>query len=400
MEGRIRDKALAALFMAALAGFCLWGLLAPDKAESATENRRLAQAPALSARALFSGRFMEDFESYASEQFPLRDAWTGLADVAGFAAGKGDNGRAYYGKEGRLFQMDSFDFRQLDRNIGHINAFFGEMSEKYPKVRLAALAAPSAWNVEGALLPDFAPVPDERAALERMRDGLAGGVVFIDPSESLAGAAAEGEEAYFRTDHHWTADGAYLAYRDWSEAMGRRAREKESFERAVASESFLGSTDSKARLPWTRPDRVAAYFDEAQTGAEVTVESGAPGKPGAPLGDGLRQEGRVYGLYDYGRLSGKDKYAFFLGGNYPVARVRTGAANGRTLLVLKDSFANCFAPFLCGDFEEVILVDLRYYNGGLERFFEEDGVDEALALYGAERLVNERNFYRMRMGAG
>ncbi|GHU48938.1 hypothetical protein FACS1894127_0770 [Clostridia bacterium] len=469
----MKDKFIIALFMAVLLVFMVWEIISPDRAVSEAENRKLAAVPEMSRAGLASGKLMSDFESYATDQFPIRDMWVKTKNIADIALGKTDNGRVYYGKGGNLFQIDDIDVNRLRKNIGYINDFYEQVKLQYPDVTMGVLPIPSSWNVEGSLLPAHAPVADEEGAMGLIRDGLSDGIDFCDPTKALKVAFENGEYVYYRTDHHWTSDGAYLGYREWAESMGLIPPDAEEFTVRTVSEDFLGTGDSKAGLPWTRPDVIKVYdrkgFDEVKmyvkgklpdvpAGDKAVGEGGETGNNGSVSGVGTGNNGNMSGaeagnngsmsgvgtgnnggvsgaeagnngsmsgaeantenisdegyvqsesldnvpegMFNESKLLTKDKYAYFLGGNDPVVRIDTDAGNGKTLLVVKDSFANCFVPFLTSHYEHIILLDLRYYKDGLETFFKKNGVESVLLLYGAVQLANDRNLFYLQMSKG
>jgi hypothetical protein len=384
----MKSKLTAFVFVAALFAIAVSGAFAPQKSVSAIENRELAPPPVFSAKAAVSGRFMEDLENYLLDRFPLRDAWVGLAGTADVAFGRTDNGRVYFGDDDWLFSTDAIDFKQLDANLNRIRDFVADVSREYPRVTFSALPAPASWNVAGDRLPAFAPADDESEAMRRIRAALDGFALVCDPTEALSEAYRAGTPVYYRTDHHWTARGAYVAYRAWAERYGLTASPASDFDISAVSEEFYGTNASKAGLPWTKPDRLEVFVRRGAPRVRMTVETGEAGDDALRVSDSL---------YDAAFLATRDKYAYFLGGNNPVVTIDTGAENGRTLLIVKDSFAHCFAPFLTAHFERVILADPRYLRNGFGRFFRENDITDVLFLYGATQLANDRNLFYLQL---
>jgi hypothetical protein len=373
----------AAILLAAVPGF----LLAPQKSVSVTENRELAAMPALTAESIFSGKFSDDLEGYLLDHFPLRDMWAGLGNAADAAFGKTDNGRVYFGEDGWLFSMDDIDAGQLDINLGYIRDFIADVSREYHGIAFSALLAPASWSVAGDMLPPLAPVEDEGRAMRMAGEALGGAAPVCDPTEALSGAFRSGEYVYYRTDHHWTSRGAYIAYRAWAEPYGLVPLDESDFDVHTVSETFYGTNASKAGLPWTAPDRMEVFMRKNAPPVRMTVESGKNG--GEP---------RVSAsLYDAGFLAERDMYAYFLGGNNPVVTIDTDGADAGTLLVVKDSFAHSFAPFLTAHFSRVILVDPRYYRDGFARFFRENDITDVLFLYSATQLASDRNLFYLQL---
>ena len=94
-------------------------------------------------------------------------------------------------------------------------------------------------------------------------------------------------------------------------------------------------------------------------------------------------------LYDYAALETKDKYAVYFGGNEPFLQIRTEIENGRKILVIKDSYANCFVPFMLGEFQEIDILDLRYTNQKLSGMIAEGGYTDILILYNASGFAED-----------
>ena len=94
-------------------------------------------------------------------------------------------------------------------------------------------------------------------------------------------------------------------------------------------------------------------------------------------------------LYDYTALDTKDKYAVYLGGNEPFLQIRTDRDNGRRILVIKDSYANCFIPFMLGEFQEIDVLDLRYTNRKVSELIEAGGYTDLLVLYNVSGFAED-----------
>ena len=91
------------------------------------------------------------------------------------------------------------------------------------------------------------------------------------------------------------------------------------------------------------------------------------------------------------KLKEKDQYQVFFGGNHPLVEIRTTANNGRNLLVFKDSYANSFMQFLYPYFQNIIMVDPRYYYDDIETAITSYGITDVLFLYSADTLLLDTN---------
>jgi hypothetical protein len=102
-----------------------------------------------------------------------------------------------------------------------------------------------------------------------------------------------------------------------------------------------------------------------------------------------------YRLYDYSALDTKSKYDIFFGGNEALIQLTTRAGTGRKILVLKDSYAHCFVPFLLTEFDEITMLDLRYYNQKLSELIADGGYTDLMVLYNASGFAEDTSISRL-----
>ncbi|MBQ2846621.1 MAG: hypothetical protein IJE75_05730, partial [Firmicutes bacterium] len=97
--------------------------------------------------------------------------------------------------------------------------------------------------------------------------------------------------------------------------------------------------------------------------------------------------------YDPEYLLQKDKYSYFLSGNNPVTVIEKSKKEEteKNTLVVKDSFAHCFIPFIAAERNIVVAADMRYYRNGQAELIEEYEIDEVLFLYNIVNFSNDRN---------
>jgi hypothetical protein len=190
------------------------------------------------------------------------------------------------------------------------------------------------------------------------------------PDLKAALRAEPREQLYYRTDHHWTAAGMKRAYDALPTPFGGYQGQTQRF-----SDRFWGSTYSRTLDPAAVADSVA-LFPVADT---VAAEADGVSIP----------------VYDLSAADRKDKYSVYLGGNHGLVKLTGGCQNGKTLLVLKDSFANCLAPLLTADFETVLLVDLRYFPGTVRTLVDQAQPDALLFVYEMSGLASGDDFVKL-----
>lgn len=382
-ENRIESKVITAVFLVLVFGLTIAGLFTPARERSESENRTLAQKPEFSFAALFAkeeeDRYTVQYEKYLSDQFVARDAWIGIKTRLERVLGKTDINGVYFADDGYLItktDVSAVDAEQEEKNIARLVQFVKNYQEQLGAGHVHAMIVPTAADILADKLPSFTNEYDQDALLERLAKELPEGC-FVDTREEL-GAHAE-EYLYYRTDHHWTALGAYYAYRAWAQASGHTVRELSDYIASIGSEDFYGTLYSKINLPM-RADTVTLYED----GKNYRVEYDMDGK--------LKN-----GLFVKSRLEEKDKYMVYLDGNHAIVDiVQQGVQkNGRRLLVIKDSYAHTFVPFLAQDYEEVIMIDFRYSKMPVSMLVQQYEITDILLLYNATNFVEDENLYQL-----
>lgn len=364
---------ITALFCLFIFGFGAALLILPDRTFSSQENRYLAQFKAPTLESLKSGQFMEDFEDYVIDQFPLRDGWIRFKARMERLLGKRENNGAYFGKDGQtLFaQYTAPAEDDLAVRVGYVNRL-GENLD----IPVYFSLVPDKSYVWAGRLPDNAPKVDDGAANEGAKALVGNGVSFVD----LYGLS--GEDVFYRTDHHWTTMGAYQGYMALTRGMNGAAVSLD-YEPTLRSDSFYGTTWSSAGAGWVKPDEIYTWVPEGGKNGQISVTRYPEGKP---------VEGT---LYDLAKLEVKDKYAMFLGGNQPLCVIRNPEGERGRLLVVRDSYSDALAPFLALDYQEVHLFDLRYNNTSLKQYAADNQIDQVLVLYSAANFAGDNNLFKL-----
>ena len=365
---------ITALFCAFIFGFGIVHFILPDRDFSEQENRYLAQFKAPTPDTLRSGRFMEDFEDYITDQFPLRDEWIQLKALGERILGKRENNAVYFGTDGQtLFaHYTAPGPDELAQRIGYVNALADNLD-----VPVYFSLVPDKSYAWADRLPSHAPNVDDGRINEAARALVSQRVGFIDLYPAMYG-----DNVFYRTDHHWTTMGAYTGYLHLSGNMNGPVTILDS-EPTLVSDSFYGTTYSSAGAGWVKPDEMYIWVPEGGMNGRITVTR---------YPEGLPVEGT---LYDLSKLEVKDKYSMFLGGNQPLCIIQNPDAPDGRLLVIRDSYSDSLAPFLAEQFREVHLFDLRYNNMSLKQYVEDNGIDQVLVLYSAANFSTDINLFKL-----
>ena len=237
------------------------------------------------------------------------------------------------------------------------------------------IMVPSTGYLMEEVLPTFHGAYDDDQLYDLASQQLQT-VRLIDVREDLKEGKENGQVCY-RTDHHLTSYGNYLLYRSYQIAQGAPYLSRDAYE--VASyDGFYGTTWSGSGYWGVAPDRLEVW----DSGIQPTVT----------LIDGGMEPQVSDSLFFPSHLEEMDKYPVFLDGNHSLVTIHNPAAAGSgSVLVIRDSYAHCFSTFLAANYENVYLVDLRYYRQSLSQFVAEHPVDKVLYLYGVDNLVSDTN---------
>ena len=391
---------LCILFCVFIGVFAVAHLALPDREFSQNENRYLEQMPTLNAEDFkvnffdmdksgdfFSGEFMSDFETYITDQFPLRDAFMTVKAACELAVGKTVNNDVYFGENDTLFAgVANPGEETIDKNLNYVDILAGKTD-----IPVYFSLVPNKLNIMSDLLsnpPVTQLFTDKKLALsvnylgsdlwakaEALKNAN-----WIDMMPLFETHAEDG--LFYRTDHHWNSLGAYYGYVALMEGMGITPVPLEEYEKTTVSTEFLGTTYSSSGAGWVTPDNIDIYVPEE--GVNVTVYP--TGKPEAGA------------LYNEEKLAVKDKYAYFMGGNTPLAVIKTEHTDAPKILVVRDSYSDSLAPFLTAHFSEIHLFDLRYNNTPITAYAAENDIDTVVVLYSLANFLTDNNLFKMAMG--
>lgn len=215
-------------------------------------------------------------------------------------------------------------------------------------------------------------VDDQRETIEYVNGQLTDDVRALNIYDTMK--AHDGEYIYFRTDHHWTALGAYYAYTDFCEAKGVTPHELSQFTKREYP-GFLGSFYSRAMSSAMErnPDTVEAYVP---MGTNNMVFIDAKGV-----------ETNWYIISDVTNSFSGGKYYCFAGSDQPYAYAHNPQiTDGSACVVVKDSFGNAFVPFLVDHYEYTYWIDFRYYKGTLPGLVREKGIGDVIFCFNTDNI--------------
>lgn len=370
---RIFKRLPGVIFMVLLLGLAGKEALSHQRTYSPVEKRELQTRPEISITKVLDGRFQRKYESYLRDQFPGRDHWVSFQTDMELFMGKNEIHNVYIGKNHYLLEHyteKEFDPQQISKNLQALEKFVGKAKQN---ADVHVMMVPTKSWVLREKLPAFAPHYKEQKFYDALQQKLEKEDVLISVEPVLD--AHKEEEIYYRTDHHWTTLGAWYAYKQYTKAVGgdlQRAQGKKKFR--CISKDFYGTTYAKINYA-RQADKIEIY--EPADKLRVVYNMG---------------EKKTKTLYDFSFLKTADQYSVFTGGNQAVLEITGGIKNGKTLLLIKDSFANSILPFLAEDYEKLVVVDLRQLNVSGDRLLEMFSPTDILILYNSAQFAQDKEF--------
>lgn len=187
------------------------------------------------------------------------------------------------------------------------------------------------------------------------------------------------EYIYFRTDHHWTPLGAFYAYTEFCNAKGIRANnilqyKKKTFKGFKGT--FYRDTNNNKTL---RADNIQTFYPLSGKKISMYYKTVQGQKIHAPLIDNVSRYGESL------------KYCAFISGDNPLTVIKNKAIkDGSSCVVVKESFGNVFVPYLADHYQNVYVIDYRYWSGKLSSFVQKKKVQDVILL---NNISMTRNSY-------
>lgn len=244
-------------------------------------------------------------------------------------------------------------------------AVISDFAKRVPKVNVYVLLAPTAIEFYG---------PESYRTGSRSQEkgiGIAYGSLSGENVKTVDALSEikkhTNEYVYFRTDHHWTARGAYYAYTAFCKTAGLTPTKLEDHKTGQI-EGFVGTmyTYTSAQVLQDNPDYVEYFYPLSEaSGFIYTDATMANGRPLTIITE---------------NVTNRNKYLVFLEGDNPLEKITTSNKNGKKIAVVKESYGNAFAPFLIDHYEEVYIIDPRKVDLNLKSFVFDNGITDVVFI--------------------
>lgn len=395
------QKLMIALFSIVLLAVPIVTLALPKQERSENENRTLKDLPTLVdsnklnkaenlADVIKSVKwsyiterknpsYMDDIETYLSDHLAGRELWVVASNKMERLAGKQEINEVFTADDRMIQVFKEYNEETVSASLEAIDIF----AAKFPDVPMYFMLAPTSQEIYSSLMPSYGGYLSEKAFIE----GCYGKTENLTPIDCLSFLSGHRDEyIYYRTDHHWTSLGAYYAYAAAARQLGYSAYGLNAFNIETASSSFRGTLFSKTLDSTVTPDSIDYYhLASNEPTVKMTVFDG-------------REQTEYDSLYVRDYLAVKDKYSSFTGSNSPLITIETDVDNGKSLLLIKDSYAHSLVPFLSKHYSKITMVDMRYINVGLDYFsINVNDYSQVLISYNVISFAGDQNLPKLRL---
>lgn len=367
------NKYLPSVIFCCFIGFAMiLFLFLPKSGYSVNEKRYLKSMPNLSATSVFDGSFEMDFENYISDNFQYREFFVGCSSYYDFISGRNGENGIYKGADEYLISAPlKNNYEKLRLNINKINEFVNNNN-----LKATLMVIPSTGYIMEDKCPSLHLKYSDKefiGFIEQMKRNID----FIDLNKTFE-QVKNTDQVFYKTDHHWTSSGAFDAYKAYCNLSNIKNLEKSDFD-INTFDGFCGTTYSKSAYWLNSPDKIEIWNNKKFNNISMLID------------DGNNQIKKSDSLFFMDHLNNLDKYPIYLDGNHGFVKITNPEADGGKLLVVRDSFGNCLAPFLSSHYSEIYMVDTRQYKKSVSEIVKENDINSILFIYGMENMVNETN---------
>lgn len=354
MKKRTEQIYTVVLMAVLIFGLAIWAVLKPMDDYSESERRELDKFPELSLSTILNGSFMDKFEGYTLDQFPLRNEFRSVKAFAQYYLfGLSDNNGLYLAED----HVAKLDFPLNEDSVNYAADRFSDLYKTYLEGK--------ADKIVFAMVPDKGFYLAERNGYpamdyEKMTEILEERLDFAQHAD-ITGLLDASD--YYTSDTHWQQQNITAVAEELLGYLG--ARPFENLEESVATENFHGVYYGQSAL--LLPAEKIVYLHNAELDAMTVFNY---------------ETGAEKGVYDFDKLEDKDPYEFYLSGSTAILEVTNPSAEGnRHLVIFRDSFGSSVAPLLMRDYAKITLVDTRYIMpGALGNYVDFEGAD-VLMIY-------------------
>lgn len=403
------------IFVGTLIIFGLLGLLIPLRPTvSDSEKRELTKFPKPTVETFFNGEFFSEISTWYADTYPFRENLTSAnaklknmygikteefygeavvadeipdadAEIAstptptatptpepdGTIHAEPEKAGTIYIAEDRGFELYGFSLAGADAYINMINTAASQLSS-LATVYDILVPTSIAVNLNEEMQTKIGSSSQEKT-FDYIYGHLDASIKQVPVLDTLV--EHNSEYLYFKTDHHWTADGAYYAYQALMNAKGVTPSPLSAYTKNEY-DGFIGTFYSYSQMSDTlknNPDTVVTYTPTCNDMTYIDTKN-------------TEMSWKV--VADPTDYSAANKYMCFIGGDQPYAKIENPTiTDGSSCVVIKESYGNAFVPFLVNSYQTVHVVDYRYYTGNLVSLVRQNQIQDVIYINNANAII-------------
>lgn len=330
---------------------------------SENENRSLATFPELDFEEMFSGEDLTAVSEYITDHFPFRETFvSGKTDFEINVLKSKYVNNIFIGNDGYYIE-DYVKPENTEKIIDNLNEFQDSIN-----VKADFMLVPTQISIYKDKLPEYASPLSQLKTIEEYYSSL--NMNCIDVYDILM-ANKDNEELFYKLDHHWTMDGAYYAYVEYCSEKGLVPVSRDEYT-VENIEDFRGTIYSKLNYSGLEHGENMKIYNKD---FDLSVKY-----------DGVESDS----LYNMEYASEKDKYSIFLDNIKSFIEITNNdAENERSLVLIKDSYANSMVPFLVNNYKKIYVFDTRSYKDAVSDFINENNIDDVLVMYNVNTIDSD-----------
>ncbi|MEG0265562.1 MAG: DHHW family protein [Erysipelotrichaceae bacterium] len=372
-----KSNTFGILFMILLLGIAFFNFFHKDVVFSKEENRNLTLKPVMNQSDLLSGDYQKKYENNRNDQFIGRAKGVSIKNRLEHKLGNNKIDDVYIANNNLLMQSFTTPSSAFIKEKADALLTF---KQKYPTIPFSMILSPNKISIYEDQLPSNAPKSNQPKIMEEFQNQIKDSVSCLDVYATLN--PHKKETIFYKGDHHLTTLGAKYVFEDYM-AMKQIPLKDITYEKHISNADFVGSLSNKIGFHQIK-DQVELYLP-VNDPTQVVVNY-------------VGEQSKKPTFYDASKQFSSSAYDVFLSGNHPYIKIATTSLENRRLLILKDSFANCMIPFLAPYYNEINVIDPRYYYGDLDALMVDEAINEVLIIGNANTFFADSSLQELLMG--
>lgn len=324
-------------------------------------------APDFNITNFINGTYQEKCEEYANNQFIAQKTWAEIKVDTEVLLGIRKQKNVYITNSMLATENNIIDNDTIKNSADMINTF----ASTYNTLNTSIILVPNKAEI---YKEDFSSVinrMNQSDTISKFGTQVDNRITKVDVATVLN--AHKKEPIYYKSDRHWTPIAAKYVFNNWLQLSGLEEIKLE-YTNETISDNFIGDLGTQINYKNLSDSMILSIAKEDTTKYVVTHEDG-------------QQSTSLYNM----EAINKDPYAIFLGEKETITTIDTDVNTKRRLLIFKDSYANCYIPYLIPYYNQITIIDPEKYYGDINELIEHNGYTDILFLYEVDAFFQNKS---------